>query len=199
MSKRVRTLVMSFISMILSIAILAGGTYALFSTSVTIKGHLRAGNMEMKLTRLTLNGQSALKDFTNVEDNLFDLAGDDVAVIVPGGTIDATLKLEHADDSNVAFNYYVELVIKSSNDQADINLADELDMTLETGTGTNEAKRTATKNAAGNLSTENEKIDVAKGAVSEFKVTVVLSQDVSATVMGGEVLIDLIVYAEQIS
>jgi predicted ribosomally synthesized peptide with SipW-like signal peptide len=41
--------------MILSIAVLAGGTYALFSTSVTIKGHLQAGNMALKLTRLTLN------------------------------------------------------------------------------------------------------------------------------------------------
>ena len=199
MSKRARTLIMSFISMILSIAVLAGGTYALFSTSVTIKGHLQAGNMALKLTRLTLNGQTAEKDFTNTEDNLFDLVGDSAAVIVPGGTIDATLKIEHATNSNVAFNYYVELVIQSSNVQADINLAEELTMVLKTGTGTSETTYTATENTDGNLSTENNMIPVAKTASSEFKVEIELPQSVASAVMGGEVLIDLIVYAEQIA
>lgn len=199
MSKRARTLVMSFISMILSIAVLAGGTYALFSTSVTIKGHLQAGNMAMKLTRLTLNGQSAVKDFTNTDDNLFYADGDDAAIIVPGGTIDATLKLEHATNSTVAFNYYVELVIKGSNVAADTALSSALEMTLKTGTGANETVKTATKNSAGNLTTYGNQIAVAKGASSEFKVTIVLPEAAVSAVMGGEVLIDLIVHAEQIA
>ena len=192
MSKRARTLVMSFLSIVLAIAVLAGGTYALFQTKVGIKGHLVAGNMQLKLERIALNGETGndvLKDFTSTTDNLFSKNGE-TPLIVPGGTYSAKLKISHKDGSNVPFTYYVKLEIASG---SDATLVDSLTMTLKSGVGVGETVVNAV-----NFSTEASPIYVGTTGASEFEIIISLPNVADQnSVMSKSVSFDLYVFATQ--
>ncbi|MBQ8427338.1 MAG: hypothetical protein IJX16_06250 [Clostridia bacterium] len=209
MSRRARTLVTSFLSMLLAVAILAGATYALFSTQAVIKGHLVAGNMQMKLERLaikdgnidnidTLEWETASKDFTNDStSNVFSKDGVEDPTIIAKGLIGAKMKISHATSSNVAFEYYVKIVIDES--QSDMTLADSLDVVLNTGVGENETKVSASLDKDGVLSTQSSPIKVYTTGSSEFEVIVSLPDVDGEGIMGKHVYFDLVVVATQIN
>lgn len=134
---------MSVVTFTLCLALVAGGTYALFSDQVTLTTHLKAGSMDITLKRVnlvtrTLDRQtgfleevssSELVDFSAPTDrNVFDLEDGDK--IVPGCVYFAELEL--TNNTDVAFAYWVEIVNRGSDD---LPLADQLRVSVRVGEG----------------------------------------------------------------
>ena len=201
MSKKARTLIMSFVVIALSFAIMAVGTYALFTQTATVKGHLIAGNMKMTLTRTHLHGEDITdKDFTNTDDNVFNSAdSEDALIIVPGGTYSATLELAHATASTVGYEYYVEVKLA---DSSNADLASFLTVKLESGT----VNASGVPSATGISIAKNAPIQVATGDKSSFTITVTFNDATTEqeqiklnNVMLKDVSFDIMVYATQIA
>lgn len=152
-SKRLKTLLVCALSIMLCVAAVAVGTYALFSDNVTVKNHLQAGTLKATLTRTELVKTEVgkddgylhtsrvrdPKDFTNSttdDDNIFDLA--DGAILVPGSTYEATMKIENK--GTVAFDYNVTVVLTTPQCAESEAFANQLKFTTgkvgETGTST---------------------------------------------------------------
>ncbi len=121
MAKASRKLLLALLTIAVCLALLAAGTYALFSREFTATNHLVAGNLNITLTRTNLetktlgaNGHLVTstdpneKDFTNADgENIFGL--EDGAVIAPGCEFTAALKL--TNEGTVAFSYWLEVVV----------------------------------------------------------------------------------------
>lgn len=134
---------MSLVTFMLCLALVAGGTYALFSDQVTLTTHLKAGTLDITLERTnlvarTLNSEtgflgyvsnSEIVDFSKPTDrNVFDI--DYTDKIVPGCAYHATLKL--TNNTDVAFMYWVEIINRADKDLA---LADQLKVSVKVGEG----------------------------------------------------------------
>ena len=143
MIKRRRSVLMSLVTFMLCLALVAGGTYALFSDQVTLTTHLKAGTLDITLERTnlvarTLNSEtgflgyvsnSEIVDFSKPTDrNVFDI--DYTDKIVPGCAYHATLKL--TNNTDVAFMYWVEIINRADKDLA---LADQLKVSVKVGEG----------------------------------------------------------------
>ena len=143
MIKKRRIVLMSLVTFMLCLALVAGGTYALFSDQVTLTTHLKAGTLDITLERTnlvarTLNSEtgflgyvsnSEIVDFSKPTDrNVFDI--DYTDKIVPGCAYHATLKL--TNNTDVAFMYWVEIVNRADKDLA---LADQLKVSVKVGEG----------------------------------------------------------------
>ena len=149
MTKRKRSLIMSVLTLLLCVALFAAGTYALFSDEVVLTNHLQAGTLDITLTRTSLlkneldNKTGFLVTKENPEDvdfsgetkrNVFDII-EDTALIVPGCWYSAEMQI--SNNSDVAFNYWIEVVFS---DDDDLALADQLKVTLITKNGKTEGK-----------------------------------------------------------
>ena len=120
----------------LAAGLIVGGTYALFSDSVKVSNHLKAGNLNISLLRtsyskttldddgyLTTVADSTVTDFTDATDkNIFDIQDDEV--IVPGSSFTANMKLVNGKlngseyvASSTAFQYDVKLDIDEESDE----------------------------------------------------------------------------------
>lgn len=143
MTKKRRSVLMSAMTFMLCLALVAGGTYALFSDQVTLTTHLKAGTLDITLKRVNLvttsldnqtgflveQTSSEVVDFSKPNDrNVFDLEDGDK--IVPGCSYHAALEL--TNNTDVAFAYWIEIVNRSSEDLA---LADQLKISVKVGDG----------------------------------------------------------------
>lgn len=143
MTRKRRSVLMSVMTVMLCLTLIAGGTYALFSDQVTLTTHLKAGTLDITLHRVNLktlvldNDTGYLTDKTSTEivdfsrptnRNVFDI--DSNHKIVPGCTYDATLKLTNSTD--VAFLYWVEII---NRDLSGVDLADQLRVSVKVGEG----------------------------------------------------------------
>ena len=149
--KKLRTLLMCTLSIMLCMATVVVGTYALFTDKVTLNNHLQAGTLEISLVRTKLtkteltergyletselpDGENG-KDFSNAtNENVFGIT--DGTLVVPGSSYQADLKLTNG--GSVAFTYLVELKIIEGGSTA---LADQLIITA----GKSEAAATSKK------------------------------------------------------
>lgn len=144
MTKRKRSVLLSFVTLMLCSALVVGGSYALFSDQVALTTHLKAGTLDITLERTNLTSKTldystgflAVKnnpetvDFSGPTDrNVFDLGIDDK--IVPGCRYVATMKLTNRTD--VAFAYWIQVV---NRDGDVVDLADQLLVTVTTKDGT---------------------------------------------------------------
>lgn len=151
--KKLRTLLMCTLSIMLCMATVVVGTYALFTDKVTLNNHLQAGTLEIslvrtKLTKTELTADGYLetselpdegngKDFSSTNtttENVFGIT--DGTLVVPGSSYQADLKLTNG--GSVAFTYLVELKIIEGGSTA---LADQLIITA----GKSEAAATPKK------------------------------------------------------
>lgn len=142
-----RGLLVSCSIILLCMTIIVGMTYALFTDSVSVQNHLKAGKLDVTLTRTDLtysvldtNGKLKTEsvpadlDFTNsTSENVF---GIDTAtnMIVPGSFFEATMVL--ANNGNVAFTYDVKLQLLSASNK----LAEQLKVTVTHPDGTKTTK-----------------------------------------------------------
>lgn len=136
--KKLRTLLMCTLSIMLCMATVVVGTYALFTDKVTLNNHLQAGTLEISLVRtkltkteLTADGYLETNTVTTptnfsstntTNENVFGIT--DGTLVVPGSSYQADLKLTNG--GSVAFTYLVELKIIEGGSTA---LADQLIIT----------------------------------------------------------------------
>lgn len=173
-----RSVLMSVMTVVLCVALVAGGSYALFSESVTMVNHLHAGNMDITLTRVGLDAVSLdpstgllvkkqsdeQVDFSQpTTRSVFDLT--DQTLLVPGSFYSAQMKI--ANNSDVTFGYWLEIVFE---DKATLAFADQLKVTVVTVGGTKEA---ALSESVGLIGKEDAPIGVlAKTESALFTVSV---------------------------
>ena len=136
MKNKYNVLVSASLMVMLAAGLIVGGTYALFSDSVKVYNHLKAGNLNISLLRtsyfkttldddgyLTTVADSTVTDFTDATDkNIFDIQDDEV--IVPGSSFTANMKLVNGKlngseyiASSTAFQYDVKLDIDEESDE----------------------------------------------------------------------------------
>ena len=135
-----RSVLLSALTLMLCLALVASGTYALFSDQVTLKNHLQAGTLDITLIRTNLTTLSLddttgfLVETENAEDvdfsapttrNVFDIT--DETLIVPGCVYNAEMQIQN--NSDVAFGYWLEIVF---DDTVDLTLAEQLKVTVAT-------------------------------------------------------------------
>lgn len=131
--------------------VITGMTYALFTDQVSVESHLKAGNLDVTLTRTaleysTLNTDGELVETRvneplvlngTVRDNVFGIDSADVR-IVPGSYFDATLEI--TNDGNTAFDYTVTVKqLRESN-----ALAEQLQVTVTHADGTQTVRMLST-------------------------------------------------------
>ena len=201
---------MSVMTLMLCLAMIAGGTYALFTDSVILTTHLEAGNLDITLHRTHLESTILNEDtgflvgygtdepvnYTNFNSrNVFDIQEGDL--IVPGSTYTATMHIQNG--SKVAFGYWVEIVIND----ADPELAKQLQIKVITDDGKYTEHRL---NAGSTLGSEQYPIAVlAIGGEDFFDISVTFVDDridnsiVNNDAMNQDVYFDVIVHAVQVT
>lgn len=145
MTKRKRSVLLSFTTMMLCLALVVGGSYALFSDQVVLTTHLKAGTLDITLERTNLVARSLdsstgflthkenpeIVDFSTPNTrNVFDLEKADK--IVPGCSYTATLKI--TNNTDVAFGYWIQ-VINRTTGEIEPELAEQLKVSVLTKTG----------------------------------------------------------------
>lgn len=133
MTKSKRSVLLSVLTLVLCLALVAGGTYALFSDEVIFSDHLQAGKLDIslfrtKLVKNALDGDGFLVSNANNPDtrrlNYSDKNDENVfgfgenEKIVPGSEYIATFEIENKSD--VAFGYWVEIICKDKKDGEDL-------------------------------------------------------------------------------
>lgn len=216
MTKKKRSVLLAVLTLMLCLALIAGGTYALFTDQVDLKTHLQAGTLDITLMRTNLKTTSLNPDtgflvetenpkdidFSKPADpndpnaenkNVFDFV--DGMLIVPGCSYTAEMQI--TNNTDVAFGYWLEIVFA---DDADLTLAEQLKITVTTADGTTSGKLSASKGLIGK---ESEPIQVlAKTGSALFTVSVEfcdLDHSVNNNAKLTSFEFDLIVHAVQIT
>lgn len=147
MTKKHRSMLLAVITLVLCLALVAGGTYALFTDEVTMTHHLQAGTLDITLVRTNLtkteldpatgylktssvddpNGGTDFSDPKN-GDNVFGIIASKT-LIVPCSSYTASMKI--TNNSDVAFGYWIEIVCTDKTDGE--ALAEQLKVTVNTG------------------------------------------------------------------
>lgn len=123
MIKSRRAMLVAVLTMLLCLAVVAAGSYALFTDSVSLDNHLQAGRLDITLVRTSLekttldekgylttsNPDTRLVDFskTNTENAL---GLDPTEKIVPGSKYVASFEIQN--NSDVAFGYWIEIACR---------------------------------------------------------------------------------------
>lgn len=210
----------SFIVIAVCAFMIVGGTYALFTDKIEMNTHIISGDLNVTLERTKLT-QNLLtdkgyvqeevvedeargddpEDFTNpTTENVFGL--DDTIKFVP--TCWALADMRITNNSDVAFGYWLTIVF---DDVDDLNLADQLKVTITTENGKSISKYLSEGLVLGG---ETDFIDVAEvGEKQTFTVKVEFVDDrifdeddtdkfVNNSAMNQEVKFDLVLNAIQV-
>lgn len=209
MTKKRRSILMSVLTLMLCLSVVAGGTYALFSDQVTLTTHLQAGELDITLYRTFLESKvldsetgflvdvrdDEVVDFTKANSrNVFDI--EEGTLIVPCCSYTSTMKIENHSD--VAFGYWVEVKFNGAN-----NLSDDLyrQILVKLDAGNNEYKAERLLNGF-SLGSKSEPIDVlAIGEDDYFKVSVTFIDDdaINNSAMNETLDFDIVVHAIQVT
>ena len=180
----------------------------MFTDTETLHHHLKAGDLDITLTRTNLVSKALNRttgflveasspadvDFSNTTNNLFDLTED--SRIVPGSWYEAELRIENKSD--VAFRYWLELDFKGGSGV----LANQLKVTVTTSGG--EEKVAWLRNGF-LVGSENEPISIlAKGGAQLFTVKVEFVDDrqtnadiTNNDAMNHNAIFDVVIHAVQ--
>ena len=209
MTTRKRSLILSALALMLSLALFATGTYALFTDQVDLKNHLVAGTLDATLTRTNLkssvldNATGFLvdkedpvdKDFSNPNGlSVFGIG--EKELIVPMSSYTAEMKI--SNNSDVAFGYWIQVVY---NGDKTLALADQILVTVTTPDG---------KKLEGTLIEINESLGseknpigvLAKTGSQYFTVSMVfqnLKHSVNNDAKGQSLDFDVVVHAVQVT
>ena len=143
MTKKKRSVLLSVLITVLCLALVAGGTYALFSDEVRFEEHLQAGTLDITLFRTKLVKKALdekgflvsnednpdtrrLKYSEPNPENVFGISSGEK--IVPGTKYEATFEIQN--NSDVAFGYWLEIVCKNKAEGE--NLAKQIKVTVNT-------------------------------------------------------------------
>lgn len=201
-----RFLLVSCAVILLCMSLIVGMTYALFTDSTAVNTHLKAGNLDVLLTRtnlvyteLTTDGdlkEVTLKDernFTKPTDkNVFGLDSTSAMPIsiVPGSYFEATMKI--TNQGNVAFDYTVDFTLT----EATKFLAEQIQITITKTDGTMIENTRLSEYIASNTGISAGHLKAGKDATFIVRVDFLDLKD-NNSVMNGEVKFDLLVSAVQ--
>ena len=179
MTRRNRSVLLSVLVLVLCLALIAGGSYALFTDEITLDQHLQAGTLKATLIRtelvkteldgngfLTSNEDEPDKRHINfteaTTENAFGIESTDK--IVPGSKYVAKFELSNTGDT--AFGYWIEIGCTDKEDGE--NLAKQVKITV------NNDKNSAFVGDGLIVTAENSKFIniLAKDDAEEFTVTV---------------------------
>ncbi len=212
-TNRKRALMVSGSVILLCLSIIMGTTYALFTDTDTMKQHLKAGNLDMKLertaiTKKVLNAdgyfetvevdpETAVKDFTNAtKENVFELEEDEK--IVPQSEYSATMRITNDENnSDVAVGYWIE--IKYSGNSA-AELAEKILVSVKNvDPALDKNLSPVTVSSGDSLGSEQAPLGVLKvGDNQLFTVTILFdATGDNNELMGDEIEIDIVVHAFQ--
>lgn len=196
---RKRVLLISCSVIVICTAIITGMTFALFTDQEIVTNHLKAGNLDVTLTRTSLTSTYLTprgfletttneidKDFTNnKKDNVFGLNDGDI--IVPKNEYVAEMQI--ANNGDVAFAYWIEIVYTG---REDVALANQISVAFNSG-----AAHRLNKGVA--LGSAEEPLGVmAAGDTMTFTVAMkFLDLENNNDAQGDRVTFDLVVHAVQ--
>lgn len=201
------------LSIVLCVALIAGGTYALFSSKTSVTNHLRSGNLTLKLERVGLTKYAydeasgeykenvytdgdAYVDFSQAtEKNVFDIARSEV--IAPGVWYEATMRISK-DNTNVPFAYKIIVKLNSSKgeDGKDNAFASQLRIYVD-GIEKGYLSEYVTAEGGNEISVSSGTIGLTEGS-KEFKVKLLFDPTAdNNAVMNSTADFDLIVEATQ--
>ncbi len=201
------------LSIVLCVALIAGGTYALFSSKTSVTNHLRSGNLTLKLERVGLTKYAydeasgeykenvytdgdAYVDFSQAtEKNVFDIARSEV--IAPGVWYEATMRISK-DNTNVPFAYKIIVKLNSSKgeDGKDNAFASQLRVYVD-GAPKGYLSDYVTAEGGNEVSVSSGTIGLTEGS-KEFKVKLLFDPTAdNNAVMNSTADFDLIVEATQ--
>ena len=207
MTTKQKSVLLSVLMLVLCLALVAGGTYALFSDDVTLTNHLEAGTLDITLKRTKLetlsldnntgylaeNVNTDVVDFSTPNDrNVFDI--EDGVLIVPCSSYTATMEITNdVATSDVAFSYWLEIRFGS---ESDLELANQLRVVLTTEDG---VEHEVILSNGAMIGSEGAPIGtLAKTASETFKISVeFLDLDNNNDAKSKKVSFDLIVHAVQ--
>lgn len=208
MTKKHSVLILSFVTVLLAVALVVGATYALFSDSATVTNHLEAGTLKVQLYRyslestklkggeLTTETDDTDKSFTEgTNDNIFGIEEGDL--IVPGCAFTAGMRIEN--NGSIAFGYWVEIVLDGDVADNNLALAEQLKLTV-----TPNGQKAEVQYLSDGLTMGSDSAPVATVSVdgnATFTVSVEFvnsSSDVNNAAQAGQVTFDLIVHAVQL-
>ena len=210
MTKRKRSLLMSVMTLMLCLALVAGGTYALFTDAVRLTTHLQAGELDITLKRISLESKVLADDgfldtkfseevvnFTNpTTRNVFDIT--DETLVVPMCYYIATMQIENHSD--VAFGYWIEIDLGSR----DAEFAKQLEVVVQASNGDKIVQRLSIEEKM--LGSETKPVAILPiGGSDIFKITVTFVDDrddksiVNNDAMNQNVYFDVIVHAVQVT
>jgi predicted ribosomally synthesized peptide with SipW-like signal peptide len=145
MAKRIRILMTAVATILICVALIAVGSYALFSDTTRVTNHLQAGDLDIKLWRIDLAGKgldddgfmtdvkdTLDKDFTSTTtDNIFNL--DNTKYVVPTSKYVAEMMISRSASTNVAIGYWLDFVIPNvdTSKPANAALLSQLKITIE--------------------------------------------------------------------
>lgn len=219
MTKKQRAILLSVVTLLLCLALIAGGTYALFSESATLSNHLHAGDLNISLERLGLEAfeldpdtgymkntkvtdTAPYTDYSKSNENVFGIT--DETRIVPFSSYSAEMRINNNGD--VAFAYWVEIKFNLSDAaKENLHLDDQIKVSATIGNKT-------VDNSTGDKMTVGSKDDPLgalakagnqKGLPSsqEFTITVLfenLEDEVNNLAQTEELSFDLVVHAVQL-
>ena len=201
---KVRTLLMSCVMMMLCVAMIVGGTFALWSDSAKVENHLTAGTLKVKLERISLAKtyldnetgylvttapDTTIVNFTDTntaDDNVFGINNDEK--VVPCSVYEAKLRLTNNGD--VAFTYDVIIKLNSASNA----LAEQLKIYID-----GDDKGTLDEYAVDGKAIIASQTMAKNDAAKEFtvKVEFINDNDVNNDAQEKEVKFDLLVNAVQ--
>ncbi|MBQ7879160.1 MAG: hypothetical protein IJ317_00780 [Clostridia bacterium] len=212
MTKRMKTLMLSGMTILLCVMIMVAGSFALFSQNTKNTTHLIAGELNAKLERTALtttklnsagylvteNEQTAEDDpvdFTaETEENVFGLS--DGELIVPCTVLTATMQL--SNDGDVAFGYYIAIVAQDGYEKAELAKQIKVTVADENGELLTDAQYLSDGLTIG---AENDYVAVVEtNQTATFTVTIEFeNRDDNNDAQNAETIFDLAVYATQVT
>ena len=221
MTTKKRSVLLTVLTLMLCVALVAGGTYALFSDSVKLENHMQAGKLNIKLYRTKLvtkeldpttglltagtpdTRRIEFSDPENNDENVFGLTDNDK--IVPECVYTADMLI--VNETDVAFGYWIELVFNGkSYDGKDLALAEQLQVTVIAATGNNSEPKVLTEAAATEFGNEDAPIGIltkeAGKNSAEFTISVKflgLDHEVNNKAQNGNLYFDIVVHAVQVT
>lgn len=217
-TKKKRSVLIAVLTLMLCLALAAGGSYALFSDEVVLTSHLEAGTMDISLWRVQLDVYE-LDDTTGFleqrtpdttplnfsqprNENVFGF--DENTLIVPGSEYVATMEIRNEEEtSDVAFKYWMEVVLKTEEGVEIAELANQVKVFVVTKADTEDKTEYEAVLSKGKLCVGSDTAPVgilAKNTTETFTVRVLfcnLDNETNNKAMGNEISFDLLVYAVQ--
>ena len=190
MTKKQRSVLLSVVTLVLCLALVAAGTYALFSDRVTLGNHLVAGKLDITLVRTNLTTTSLnpntgfLVNTENNEDidfsipwddahperknkNVFDMT--DETLIVPGSSYTAEMKIANNididNDGQVDHESNVAFgywleIVFEDDPDLDMTLANQILITVTTVDGTKSITGEKLSESEGKIGDEDDVIGI---------------------------------------